>query len=175
MKLFIINITMNKNIDLTKILKNCPKGFELYSPMYGVVSIFQVYSSEYLPYPIRCIDCNGNYICFTKEGYYSIKCTDVECILFPSKEQRDWSKFTAPWYKKDKFDPNTLQPFDKVLVRDSGNKEWVCSFFSYRRNDHYSFACVNDIFVYCIPYNDDTKHLLCTNEEAPEYYRFWED
>ena len=27
----------------------------------------------------------------------------------------------------------------------------------------------------CIPYNDDTKHLVGTNEEAPEYYRHWED
>ena len=27
----------------------------------------------------------------------------------------------------------------------------------------------------CIPYNDETKHLLGTSEEAPEYYRYWED
>ena len=29
--------------------------------------------------------------------------------------------------------------------------------------------------AYCIPFNDDTKHLLDTNEEAPEFYRYWED
>ena len=27
----------------------------------------------------------------------------------------------------------------------------------------------------CIPYNDETKHLLGTSDEAPEYYRYWED
>ena len=42
-----------------------------------------------------------------------------ECTLFPSKDQRDWSKFVRFWDKPkvDKFDPKTLQPFDKVLVR----------------------------------------------------------
>lgn len=29
--------------------------------------------------------------------------------------------------------------------------------------------------LFCIPYNDDTKHLVGTKEEAPEYYRYWED
>ena len=30
-------------------------------------------------------------------------------------------------------------------------------------------------YKYCVPYNDDTKHLVGTTEEAPEYYRYWED
>lgn len=30
-------------------------------------------------------------------------------------------------------------------------------------------------YVYCIPYNDDTKHLVNTTDEAPEYYRYWEE
>ena len=29
---------MNENIDLTKILKDCPKGFELYSTIHGPVT-----------------------------------------------------------------------------------------------------------------------------------------
>lgn len=74
-----------------------------------------------------------------------------ECLFFPSKDQRDWSKFTAPWYKKEKFDPKTLKPFDKVLTRYSVDGEWTCTFFSYRRNDHYSFICGAEPYVYCIP------------------------
>ena len=37
--------------------------------------------------------------------------------------------------------------------------------------------CTTDTsgFWYCIPYNDDTKHLVGTEEEAPEYYRYWEN
>ena len=69
----------------------------------------------------------------SSEGKY-LYSTKGECILFPSKDQRDWSKFTAPWYKKERFDPKTLKPFDKVLVRDSHNDTWTCKFFSHIMN-----------------------------------------
>ena len=98
--------------------------------------------------------------------------------MFPSKYQRDWSKFTAPWYKKEKFDPKTLQPFDRVIVRDSRSDKWRCQFFSHiLKDDDYFCACIYSSYTYgnCIPYNDDTKHLIGTTEEAPEYYRYWED
>ena len=37
----------------------------------------------------------------------------------------------------------------------------------------YHNVCTNGLeWKFCIPYNDDTKHLLCTTEEAPEYYRY---
>ena len=73
---------------------------------------------------------------------------------------------------KEKFDPRTLQAFDKVLVRDSFYGEWICTIFSHiRKNDKNPYMCANLYWNYCIPYNDDTKHLVGTTEEAPEYYR----
>ena len=33
----------------------------------------------------------------------------------------------------------------------------------------------NGEYRHCIPYNDETKHLVGTTEEAPEFYRYWED
>ncbi len=112
---------------------------------------------------------------FTKEGFY-FEGTG-ECALFPSKEQRDWSKFTTPLRKKDRFDPKTLKPFDKVLVRDECYERWRCEFYSYLHDDNgdYPYIVINDAYKHCIPYNDDTKHLLGTTKEAPEYYRYWED
>ena len=101
-----------------------------------------------------------------------------ECTFFPSRDQRDWSKFTAPWYKKEKFDPKTLKPFDKVLVRDSDNESWCCDLFSHIREENIGYKYVaSGFFLYrcCIPYNDETKHLVGTTGEAPEYYRYWED
>ena len=38
---------MNENIDLTKILKNCPKGFKLYSPLFGEVVFEGISDVEY--------------------------------------------------------------------------------------------------------------------------------
>ena len=167
---------MNENIDLTKILKDCPKDAIFYSSTYGNVTVC-VY--DFGDYPISIFKYSVNGIFFlcrlTKEGKYD-KQYDGECTLFPSKEQRDWSKFSAPWYKKEKFDPKTLQQYDKVLGRDSNNDVWGCSLFSHIiKHGKFPYRCVGDAFVYCIPYNDETKHLVGTKDEAPEYYRYWED
>ena len=164
---------MNENLDLTKILKNCPKGTKFYSPVWGEVSFYKIHEEEL--YIIEISTING-YKYLTKEGYY-INADDVECILFPSKEQRDWSKFTAPWYKKEKFDPKTLRPFDKALVRDDYDDVWCCRHFSHIRNQYkeYKYATTSSFYKCCIPYNDETKHLLNTTDEAPEYYKYWED
>ena len=94
-----------------------------------------------------------------------------------SKEQRDWSKFEAPWYKKSKFDPKTLKPFDKVLVHDNGDDLWRCEFFNFINNANITFPYVGlyESYKYCIPYNEETKHLVGTTDEASEYYRYWEE
>ena len=164
---------MNENIDLTKILKDCPIGWKLYSPLSGEVEFEEI--RALCLYPI-ITSYNERAFYFTKKGLY-YDCAGAECLLFPSAEQRDWSKFTAPWYKKERFDTKTLQPFDKVLVRDDLSEKWRCDFFSHIYNDsiQYPYFTIRDMFKYCIPYNDDTRHHLGTTEEAPEFYRYWDD
>ena len=169
---------MNENINLTKILKDCPKGTKLYSTIFGEVEF------------IECDDLyqivvakEGRYYYFTSQGAFifeRIKYHMGECVLFPSKDQRDWSKFKAPWYKKDKFDPKTLQPFDKVLAASMADGRWVCDFFSHigesiRDSGRLYVGTGFGAYDRMIPYNDETKHLLGTSLEAPEYYRYWED
>ena len=165
---------MNENIDLTKILKNCPKGWKLYSPLCGEVKFDSI--TENSEFPITVLnETMGIYL--TREGTYCTGIEEAECILFPSKDQRDWSKFTAPWYKKDKFDPKTLKAFDRVLVRHEFYHRWRCEFYSYIRDDNggYPYVAISGAYKRCIPYNEETKHLVGTTEEAPEYYRYWED
>ena len=79
--------------------------------------------------------------------------------------------------KKTKFDPKTLKAFDRVLVRDSCNDTWCCGFFSHIAvfDDVYRYCTERTLYEKCIPYNEDTKHLVGTTNEAPEYYRYWED
>ena len=81
--------------------------------------------------------------------------------------------------KKEKFDPKTLKPYDKVLGRDLLGKgsHWICTLFSHydKGADFYPCYCAGAPFSVCIPYNDETKHLVGTNREAPEYYRYWEE
>ena len=159
---------MNENIDLTKILKDCPKGWKLYSHLYGTVPFYCIEHGDVLVKVGK-----GGYAHFTRDGRVSCL-PDSGCCLFPSKEQRDWSKFTAPWYKKERFDPKTLKSFDKILARDREGTRWRCTFFSHIRDKEetiFKYVTTNDCYKRCIPYNDDTKHLVGTNEEAPEYYR----
>ena len=79
--------------------------------------------------------------------------------------------------KKEKFDPKTLKAFDKVLVRSEKVFNWNCSLFSNIDDfdSKYPFTCLGLYYRFCIPYNDDTKHLVGTTDEAPEFYRYWED
>lgn len=179
---------MNEKIDLTKILKYCPVGWELYSSVLGEVTFKEITDDN--DYPIT-VDCeNWGSESFTAEGKLYIK-DNGECILFPSKDQRDWSKFSAYWYKndekeketfepnkKEKFDPNTLKEFDKVIVRKAYCLYWSCDLFSYNYidfNGDNKSVCIGDNYCYCIPYNDETKHLVGTTDEAPNYYQYWKD
>lgn len=165
---------MNENIDLTKILKGCPEGWEFWSDNFGKVKFKYIDKSYDEPILVKRTDGYNAY--YTEEGWCSID-FPASCLLWPSKDCRDWSKFTAPWYKKEKFNPKTLKPFDKVLVRYDESACWKCQLFSYIIKDEaiYPYECIFDSYEVCIPYNDDTKHLVGTTDEAPEYYRYWED
>lgn len=163
---------MNENIDLTKILEGCPVGTKFYSTIYGKVSLMRVYNNTDLP--IVIITGQG-LIGLTSDGRYFSQ-YDGECILFPSKDQRDWSKFERFWDKPkvEKFDPKTLQPFDKLLVRPHPCAHWRPDFYAFKIN-----ATVRTIggcdSRMCIPYNDDTKYLVGTTQDCPKYYKWWEE
>ena len=162
---------MNKNIDLTKILENCPEGTKFYSPIFGEVYFEKIRSDDENAIAITKGVVTAS---FTKEGFYYPDLSE-ECLLFPSKEQRDWSKFTAPWLKKERFDPKTFNPFDRVLVNH--DDIWKVDFFSHicQYEPNGWCQCIGDSYYICIPYNDETKHLVGTKDEAPDFYRYWED
>ena len=163
---------MNENIDLTEILKDCPEGTKLYSTIFGEVEFKKI--EEESNYPIVCVAIAGNYCDVTADGRH-FDVFSGECILFPSKEQRDWSKFKV---NKFKFNPNTLQPFDKVLAKNFNYQIWHADIFSHVETDEDGsyYNVIKDVnYLMVIPYNDETKHLVGTTDEAPEYYRYWED
>ena len=165
---------MNENIDLTKILKDCPEDTKFYCSICGevIIKIKTNYTHPIHVYQKAIYAENPRVICrLSSFGKYN-KDLDGECVLFPSKDQRDWSKFTAPWYKKEKFDPKTLQPFDKILVKRYDDI-WMATLLSYYNGTIFT-TINNGLYESCIPYNEDTKHLVGTTEEAPEYYRYWE-
>ena len=167
---------MNENLNLVEILKYCPEGTKLYSTIYGDVELVRVYLDDNT-YPIEIkIDEGSDMVYITNDGRLFDDFRG-ECTLFPSKEHRDWSKFKP---KKPKFDPKTLKPFDKVLVR-TGTKRfnvWLPDLISIPPTDvDETILCmtIDTDIIMAIPYNEETKNLVGTNKEAPEFYRYWEE
>ena len=170
---------MNENLDLTKILDGCPPGTEFYHLIYGQVALREVIKDEY---PIVLEPIN-KFIrtTLTKDGRMNNR-YDGECLLYPSKTQRDWSKFERFWDESEveRFDPKTLQPFDRVLVRLTRDCIWNATFFSHYDKEinwgcHPCVTTSCKSYDKCIPYNDETKHLVGTSDDCPDYYKWWED
>ena len=159
-------------MDLVEILKDVPKGTKLWSSIFGELELVEVILGDF-QYPIRCkVCCNTSSLdeLFTKDGRYYNE-FDGECVLFPSINCRDWGAF-----QPTKFDPNTLKSFDQVLVRLENDGEWVATVFSHISNEMgrdgcpiYMAGCA--YWTFCIPYNEETKHLVGTKNDPPLFYR----
>lgn len=98
------------------------------------------------------------------------KATEEECKQFIEKVEL---------ILKGKYNPDTLQvepvkptcpfkPFDKVLVRNYDNTVWFANYFShYKDNNGYHYACIDDSYIFCIPY-EGNEHLLGTTDPYTE-------
>ena len=161
-----------QGLNLCEILKNCPEGKTLWSPMLGDVNLYDLNEEEK---NIKVLTKSGISWNINHDGTTTINgVTSPEIMLYPSREQRDWTKVKYE-PKKERFDPKTLKAFDKVLCKN-GLEMWRCDFFSsYMETCVCQNVCISGSYSYCIPYNDETKHLVGTKDEAPEYYRYWED
>ena len=162
---------MNENINLCEILKDCPINTELYSPMIGDCKLSSVNSYDVV------VGNPKGFLHINPDATATINgCKTAESMLLPSQTQRDWSKWQCP---KPKFDPKKLKPFDKIIASVDEHGIWCCEWFSFID----SFIEENIILIKgcgayyrnCIPYNDETKHLVGTTDEAPEFYKYWED
>ena len=165
----------SQDLNLCEVLKYCPKDEQFWSPMLDGVK-FSCIDEERQMIIVETIEGHFTWE-INADGTISIdEVTSPEVMLYPSREQREWSKFTAPWLKKERFDPKTLKAFDRVLVKDSESLTWKINMFSHINNKaEYPYCCLLSFYKYCIPYNDETKHLVGTKDEAPEFYKYWED
>lgn len=97
-------------MNIAEILKYCPKGTKLYSLVDGEVTLESVCNTG--QYNIEVVTDNGNTSYFTKDGKMFADRPNGECVLFPSKDQRDWSKFRLPVKRGDiMMIPNTNHAF----------------------------------------------------------------
>jgi preprotein translocase subunit YajC len=73
---------------------------------------------------------------------------------------------------KKRFNPQTFEPFQKVLVRTSSKGNWRCTFFSHMING--IAMCSSDYWHYCIPYKLN-EHLAGTSNDCKDFYKWWEN
>lgn len=240
---------MENKINIAEILKDFPKGMKLYSPVYDKVEFRRVNSDSI--YPIMTATSIDRMGSFTSDGLLYEKYPSAECLLFPSREMRDWTKFfkrgdvvrhkdgnmyaifegwanddytkfntTIDFYVfdasfgkeevcdtdcfvkasdveravfiantekhyKGKYNPDTLRvepakpkcpfkPFDKVLVRNENNQEWLPGFFHMFDGDWNHPYCIMNLhhlsdyaYKQCIPY-EGNEHLLGTTDPYTE-------
>ena len=142
-------------MNIAEILKDCPKGTKLYSPLFGELELSFVEGEH-----ISCITQKRTCGLFISDGKYFGGYSDAECMLFPSRDQRDWNKFEVPNQSKPK---PQFKPFDKVLVRDTDDKAWEWDIFS-NLGDKGVFICLFAWWRQCIPY-EGNEHLLGTNKK----------
>lgn len=90
----------NSDINIADILRDCPAGTPLYSRMTGKLELQQVFEKGCDTYPIHAEVIyeyedpkNDTFATFTSTGRWSKEFPNGECLLFPSLEMQDWTKF----------------------------------------------------------------------------------
>ena len=141
---------METKINIAAILESKPQGIKLYSLTYGDCS-YQGYTGDF---GIECQSQNGVQFNLDEYGKY---CIDGECILFPSKEMRDWNKFA--WKKGD------------VLVNSRGLK----ILFDRWANDNYTSFYAKTINLVEDAFLDTNLHTLASEKEAKSFVKCIEE
>lgn len=125
---------------------------------------------------------NVNERFFVYDNIYCCNCKKIYIRLATDIEKQELNKALAKEGKRlnadntDVIDIKYLfKPFDRVLVRDTYYEAWSIDLFShYNDVKSYPYACARGkSFHMCIPYNEETKYLLNTEDNAPEKYKFW--
>jgi len=154
--------------NLIDILKQVPKGTKLWSNVFGEVEFGEIDDENTIE-----TYKDGEEEWFNSDGKLNYSnVIDGECVLWPSKDHRAWDDeaLRILGIEKKPEAPFGLQPFDKVLVRDSCDEKWRADFFSHIYDNQY-YQCVGCQWQQCIPYNEETKHLVGTTQAPPEKYR----
>lgn len=107
---------------------------------------------------------------------HGVWCRKDSCVKYATEEEKK-QLFSALAKEGKRWDAEKKQivdlkpkcefkPFDKVLGRNEKDDVWEAELFShYREESQYPFRCIGFSRKYCIPYNEETAHLLGTTDE----------
>ena len=141
-------------MNIAEILKRMPSGTKIYSALHGAeVELVEVTEDirELIITKQHPTSLATNTF-FPDGSYYK----GGECMLFPSKDKREWENTTLG-----------LKPFDRVLAKEHKDDFWEIEFFNYYTGEKEKpYMCLMGTYEYCIPYEGNEKYLGKT--ENPE-------
>ena len=144
---------MEEKINIAKILKDKPKGTKLYSSACGKCELKEADDKSFKVsfYSSKFGFMNGGEGTFDKNGNLY---DDGECVVFPSKEMRNWSKFA--WKKGD-----ILVGCSKTIVFDGFTDDTYTLFKG-------KYCLQEDYYRDETTYIGDDKGLLTKSFHIPE-------
>ena len=105
--------------------------------------------------------------------HYSLATSKQRKLLFDAMNSAGYQWYAgAKELKKIQphYDISNFNPFDKVLVRDGDKAPWRADFFEEYDDNFY---CFRGAWEQCIPFNEETKHLLGATDMPDECYINW--
>lgn len=98
------------------------------------------------------------------EGYrYATEAEKQRLFAALAKEDKRWNPDTKSI--EDLIKKCEFKPFDKVLTRNDDDETWIATLFGFYDKMFENYICIGDAFEQCIPYNEETKHLLGTTDK----------
>lgn len=88
---------MKDKTNIAELLKDCPKGMKLYSPIFGEVYLDKI--RPHLAIVVTTVKEQSDFkVEFLYDGRYGM---NGECMLFPSKGKTNWEGFQRPFRDGD--------------------------------------------------------------------------
>lgn len=143
-------------INIAEILKDCPKGTKLYSPICGNCKLLKIYNGLGLD----VINDADEVFNFSYDGRYNL---NGECCIFPSKDNRDWNTFRP--FKDGDILTYTGNHINTFIYRNKDNEPHLSTSFYVACNDapSHNFLIYNKYTLIALNENCDVR--LATEDE----------
>lgn len=150
---------MEKNINIAELLKDCPKGTKLYSPLCGECELYDITN-----YSIKIkISDNDTLIDLFHDGTF---CSNGECMLYPSKGTTTWEGF-VPFVAGD-----VIYTDNFIAILSHITEDGVVWYHCYYYIPSKTFKAKRDFGIGDINYNE---FRLATEEEKQKLFQAIKD
>ena len=172
---------MEKKINIAEILKDCPQGTKLYSPIFGDVYLDKI--RQRLAIVVTTDKEQGDFKEeFLYDGRYGM---NGECMLFPSKDKTTWEGFQRPFQDGDII--FTCAMFNGICsdyLYTGLYYTWISIFHKMHKDQVITYVDIENSGTY-FPFwmrkgelcrkNDISYQRLATEEEKERLFKFIKD